>query len=262
MIGNYERHPLSALMPDMGEEEMEGLAKDVSHNGVREPVWIYQGMVLDGWHRYQAAKTTGTACEVRNFKGGDPAEFVISMNIERRHLTKEQRAEAVVRLTESHWMRGKREITRKRQATLADTSTASIDRARRKVRTERGESVKPRKTTKPVPAAPKVKTEPSKTESDPEVGQKPEVPTDPATPLKARIAVLQTTLEEMRGAYEVLEAKVADPESRRMAKELSDRIAEVALYKRRAAEWQQKHADAMVQIKNLQAALRKANRGR
>ena len=259
MIGNYDRHPLSALMPDMGEEEMEGLAKDVSHNGVREPVWIYQGMVLDGWHRYQAAKTTGTACEVRNFKGGDPAEFVISMNIERRHLTKEQRAEAVVRLTESHWMRGKREITRKRQATLADTSTASIDRARRKVRTERGETVKPRKGKQhPMPRKPE--PEPSKTESDPEVGQKPGVPTDPETPLKSRIAVLQTTLEEMRGAYEVLEAKVADPESRRMAKELSDRIAEVALYKRRAAEWQQKHSDAMVQIKSLQAALRKANR--
>lgn len=49
----WKRHPLSAVFPDMSDEEVEGLLKDIKANGLREPATMYEGQALDGWHRVQ-----------------------------------------------------------------------------------------------------------------------------------------------------------------------------------------------------------------
>lgn len=90
-----DRHPLSKAWPDMLPAEKEALREDMKKNGVLEPVVQYDGMVLDGWHRYAQATAAGIECPVVEYAGDDPVSFVISKNDMRRHISKQQRAVAV-----------------------------------------------------------------------------------------------------------------------------------------------------------------------
>lgn len=95
----YEQHPLSAAFPGMSTEQHEALIQDIEAVGLRDPITLYEGMVLDGWHRYQAGLKLGLQ-EVRfvEYEGFDPAGFVLSKNLQRRHLDPSQRAFAVAQL--------------------------------------------------------------------------------------------------------------------------------------------------------------------
>jgi hypothetical protein len=97
----YLQHPLSAAFPSMSQDEIQALANDISANGQREPGIIFEDMVLDGWHRYQACEIAGVEFDSRPLpKYDDPVLFVKSRNLHRRHLTASQRAAAVVACNE------------------------------------------------------------------------------------------------------------------------------------------------------------------
>ena len=94
----YEAHPLAALMPMMDDDAFAQHRGDVGKHGIREPITLYQGMVLDGRNRYRAAKELGLKLTVANFKvfSGTPAEaeaFVLSTNLHRRQLNNKQKQE-------------------------------------------------------------------------------------------------------------------------------------------------------------------------
>lgn len=92
-----QQHPLSAAFPSMSAEDFQALKDDIEEHGQREPVIVFEGMVLDGWHRYRACAELGLEPLKFTFKDGDdPAAFVESANLHRRHLTATQRAAAVV----------------------------------------------------------------------------------------------------------------------------------------------------------------------
>lgn len=91
-----QQHALSAAFPSMSESDIEALAEDIKKHGQREPALIYEGQVLDGWHRYLACQQIGAEFWSDDFTGDDPIAFVISKNLHRRHLTAIQRASAVV----------------------------------------------------------------------------------------------------------------------------------------------------------------------
>lgn len=93
----YETHPLAELIPAMSEEEYGELREDVATNGLREPITLYEGRVLDGRHRLRACDETGAEIRTREYDGDEPVVFVISMNVHRRHLSTAQRAEVVRR---------------------------------------------------------------------------------------------------------------------------------------------------------------------
>lgn len=96
-----KQHPLSAAFPAMSADDFQALKDDVEINGQREPVMVYKGMVLDGWHRYRACMELGREPERFTFPADkDPVAFVLSHNLHRRHLTSSQRAAAVVACTE------------------------------------------------------------------------------------------------------------------------------------------------------------------
>lgn len=96
---SLQQHPLSAAFPSMPESELGALALDIEAHGQREPGVMFQGMVLDGWHRYRACEQAGVEFKAVEFDGADPVAFVISRNLHRRHLTASQRAAAVVSAT-------------------------------------------------------------------------------------------------------------------------------------------------------------------
>jgi ParB-like chromosome segregation protein Spo0J len=90
------QHPLSAAFPPMPETDFEALVADVAKHGLQSAVVLYQDQVLDGWHRYRACVIAGVEPRVTDFDGADPIAFVLSMNLNRRHLTPSQRAAAVL----------------------------------------------------------------------------------------------------------------------------------------------------------------------
>lgn len=94
------QHALSAAFPAMPATDFQSLCADIETHGLRQPIVTHQGEVLDGWHRYTACLETGRDPSFVEFDGGDPAAFVLSLNLHRRNLTASQRALAVVACTE------------------------------------------------------------------------------------------------------------------------------------------------------------------
>lgn len=85
-------HPLANIFPLLEGAELDALVDDIRANGVREPVWLLDGQILDGRNRYRAAQLAGVKAPTTEYQGDDPMGFVISLNLHRRHLNESQRA--------------------------------------------------------------------------------------------------------------------------------------------------------------------------
>ena len=96
MISELLQHPLSAAFPAMQESEIQALAEDIKKHGQREKGVVFEGRVLDGWHRFLACRQAGVQFAFSEYDGDDPVAFVLSRNLHRRHLTASQRAAAIV----------------------------------------------------------------------------------------------------------------------------------------------------------------------
>ncbi len=97
-MSEYEFHPLADLFPLLGEAELNELADDILEHGQREPIWLYERKILDGRNRYRACLLKGINPHIMETRVADPAAFVASMNLHRRHLSEEQRGMIAARL--------------------------------------------------------------------------------------------------------------------------------------------------------------------
>ena len=91
-------HPLADIFPLISGAEFDALRDDIATHGVREPVVLFEGAILDGRNRYRASQAAGVDCPMTEYRGDDAAAFVVSLNIHRRHLTESQRAMAASKL--------------------------------------------------------------------------------------------------------------------------------------------------------------------
>ena len=86
-------HPAAALFPLMKGPEFGLLVEDIDEHGLREPVVMHQGLVLDGRNRLRACEIAGKEPHFVEWDGvGSPVAFVLSRNLHRRHLNESQRA--------------------------------------------------------------------------------------------------------------------------------------------------------------------------
>ena len=85
-------HPLANIFPLMDGSDFRELVEDIRSHGLREPVVIHEGAVLDGRNRQRACAAAQVPIRYEPFSGSDPVAFVISMNLRRRHLNESQRA--------------------------------------------------------------------------------------------------------------------------------------------------------------------------
>lgn len=147
-----QQHPLSAAFPAMPESEIEALAEDIEKGGQRDPGILFEGMVLDGWHRFLACQRLGIQFRTAEFDGDDPVAFVLSKNLHRRHLTASQRAAAVVAATNwrplganQHGKEGRNPVptlTEKDMARMAEVTDRTIRQAKVAHEAGLGERVK------------------------------------------------------------------------------------------------------------------------
>jgi len=88
----YEFHQYANLFPLMAEEDRQRLADDIKNNSQREPIWLFEGKILDGRNRYLACLDVGETPIFEQFEGSESEALsaVISWNLERRHLTSSQ----------------------------------------------------------------------------------------------------------------------------------------------------------------------------
>ena len=98
-MSEYDFHPIAGIFPLIEGQELKQLVEDVCTHGVREPVWLYEGKILDGRNRYKAAQEVGAQIQTREFSGTalEAIEFVWSLNRTRRHLDSSQSAIADAR---------------------------------------------------------------------------------------------------------------------------------------------------------------------
>lgn len=88
-----EFHEMANIFPMMGADEYEALKHDIAANGLLEPIWTYQGKIIDGRNRYNACEELGVVPVFREWEGnGSLIAFIVSLNLKRRHLSSSQKA--------------------------------------------------------------------------------------------------------------------------------------------------------------------------
>jgi ParB-like chromosome segregation protein Spo0J len=88
-------HPVAAIFPMMDTVEFESLKADIQKHGQLEPIWTHDGKIIDGRNRYLACRELGIEPKIKEWEpvnGAELVDFVISLNLQRRHLTASQKA--------------------------------------------------------------------------------------------------------------------------------------------------------------------------
>ena len=83
-------HPVAMLFPELSAADYAALKEDIRLHGVKVPILVHGGQILDGRHRYRACRELGVRCLVVEWNGFDPWLEVQSRNLVRRHLAKDQ----------------------------------------------------------------------------------------------------------------------------------------------------------------------------
>ena len=182
-----ERHWLSELWGDIDPELYASLLADIKANGIREPITLYEGRILDGSNRYRAGMEAGCDIPTEKLpKDEDPVAYVIRKNALRRSLTATQRAACVAQART--WMSAGRpgadmadEARARTNQQLADEAAVSVGTMRavkKRVQEGHGEALATGDETLASlrdKDPPRPKKEPRKQpRAEPEPGQEPE----------------------------------------------------------------------------------------
>lgn len=91
-IGDFNLHELARLFPDMTEEKQAILTESIQDIGQIEPITLtVDGELLDGRHRLRACQELGIEPLTKVYPG-NPLDYVLAKNADRRDLKTEQRA--------------------------------------------------------------------------------------------------------------------------------------------------------------------------
>jgi hypothetical protein len=88
-------HPAADVFPMLASDELAELASDIKANGLIHPIVVKDGELIDGRNRREACRIAGIKPATFELNGADPVAYILSSNINRRHMTKGQRAMAV-----------------------------------------------------------------------------------------------------------------------------------------------------------------------
>ena len=117
----YETHPAAEVLPLEGEA-FDALVADISANG----------LILNGRTRIRVCLAAGVEPRFIEFAGDDAIAFIISANIERRHLDESQRTMRAARLAPLHFITWKDLRTLRRGSAIEGTTRRAVCRKRQR----------------------------------------------------------------------------------------------------------------------------------
>ena len=85
-------HRIADLVPATSEDELDLLTRSVRAHGLRDPIALFEGRILDGRARYAACRAARVEPRFKEYAGVDPIGFCLDANLRRRHLTPSGRA--------------------------------------------------------------------------------------------------------------------------------------------------------------------------
>lgn len=87
----YQVHELGMIFP-FDEGAVNRIVSNMQDGGYWElfPITLYEGKILDGKLRYEAARRSGVIPTFEEYNGHQPLEFIKSRNLYRKHLTQDQ----------------------------------------------------------------------------------------------------------------------------------------------------------------------------
>ncbi len=122
---DFEVHPVAAMFPEFPPEEYANLRADIEANGVRFPVVVCGGWLVDGRTRLRACRDLDLEPPVQELdEGTDVVEWIVSANVRRRHLSTSQRAVLAAQLADGEG------VTLDDAASSLSVSRMSVARAR------------------------------------------------------------------------------------------------------------------------------------
>lgn len=90
---------LYQTMPPLAQEDADALERSIRTHGIQTPIIVdEQGNIIDGHHRREIAERCGLSLPVEVRRGLDESTKValsISLNVDRRQLTREQKREII-----------------------------------------------------------------------------------------------------------------------------------------------------------------------
>ena len=131
-------HPAADLFPRMSESELRELGEDIKKNGLQSRITLWSERIgqgpfclIDGRNRLDAMESVGVPILDETgwpldccFASGDPYDFVLSLNIHRRHLTAEQKRELIAKVLKAKPEQSDRQIAK--QTKTSPTTVGKI----------------------------------------------------------------------------------------------------------------------------------------
>jgi hypothetical protein len=139
-VGDLKPHSIADIFPMLPEDSIgfQAILDDIKANGLQQPIWLYEGQVLEGRHRVRILQLLGRDElekyeQYKDYVGNDPIGFVLSANLHRRHLNESQRAMVAAKLADlgvgaNQHTKGGTSIDA--ASKLLNVGRASIDRAK------------------------------------------------------------------------------------------------------------------------------------
>lgn len=88
-------------MPDLAPDEYQALEQSILDNGILQPILVDEnGAIIDGHHRQKIAKRHNLPCpeDVKTgFTDAEKRTLALTLNLDRRHLSREQRREVLAK---------------------------------------------------------------------------------------------------------------------------------------------------------------------
>ena len=85
----------------MSNEALDELATDIKQYGLRDPIVMHEGRVIDGRNRLEGCHRAGVEPTSKEWSGtGSVVAWIISVNVHRRHLTDQRRAMIAARVAQ------------------------------------------------------------------------------------------------------------------------------------------------------------------
>ena len=91
-IEEKQFHPATEIFPMLGEQEYKKLKADILKNGPQAAIILCDGLILDGRSRYQVCFEEGIEPEYEPINVQNPLAYLVSVNVNRRHLDQTQKA--------------------------------------------------------------------------------------------------------------------------------------------------------------------------